>query len=334
MLPGVKLTTGFSHTVFERYLRDWREDSVRRAESGDVAASVCLQATVIDIVLDGHAQQDWISVMDDHLTSDGRPIAYSQAYGNRLHKFAGQHLQPTLHAIHTRWWIEQVAQPNGADHEKFAKLALAKQQPDGLVYDADVSATILQHRMQIELCASMAMAIEIIDAADLLTDSLRAQFAASISDPSLVPPRGFMTTEQFRLAALRHLGHEELFPVGIAHHLRGCAENLDVGWCDFAVAAKTDTYMGSPKRISRDAPVHSPLVACHVRRLISKIDCAHGQETARERLAKYARHLNQNPLDIPAFAMRDNTLPFGADITPLEAVGASWLISLLHGELR
>ncbi len=330
-LPGVKLKTGFSHTVFERYLKDWREDSVRRSESGDVAASVCLQATVIDIVLDGSAQQDWISVMDDHLTDNGRPVAYSRAYGDRLHKFARQHLQPTLHAIHTRWWIEQVAQPNGADHEEFARLVLAKRQPSGLVYDADVSATILRHRTQAELCASMVMAVEIIGAADLLTDSLREQFAASIADPSLVPPRGSMTTEQLRLAALRRLGHEELFPVGIARHLSGCAEGLDVGWCDFAVAAKTDTHMGSPKRTSRDTPVHSPLVACHVGELIGKIDCAHEQESARKRLTEYARHLSQNPLDIPAFAMRDSALPFGAGITPLETVGASWLISLLGG---
>ena len=47
------------------------------------------------------------------------------------------------------------------------------------------------------------------------------------------------------------------------------------------------------------------------------------------RLTIYARSLADNPLDIPAFQMRDVPIPFGADLTPIEAICASRLIANL-----
>lgn len=327
MLPAVVIESGFSHPAFERYLREWRENAIAAADDGVVAASVCHQAVLIDLVLEGQIGHDWLSVMDDLLVCAGRPVAYSADYGKRLHKFEAQYLQSTVHSIHTRWWIETLSKPTGVDHGHFAAMILAKKRDDGLIYDADVSETILRHRMKAELSMSAAMGVEILSEAGLLTDALRAELATSLCDPRKVPPLGYMTSEQFRLAALRILGHEEQFPVGIGEHIEACEDGLEYGWGDFSMASKVDAYMGTAKRTARDKPIHSPLVACHVAVLSAKVNDAGKRAAIMDRLTAYARCLEENPRDIPAFQMRDVPIPFGADLTPIEAVCASWLIA-------
>jgi hypothetical protein len=209
ILPGVILEAGFSHPLFEGYLREWREKAIVDADTGRAAASVCQQATLIDLVLDGRPTHDWLSVMEDLLTDGDRPLAYSVGYGDRLYKFTGQFLQSTIHSTHTRWWVETLSKPDAVDHGKFADLILTKKGPDGLLYDADVSPTILRHRMKAEISMSAAMGAEILSVAGSLTDALRTELATSLCDPRKVPPLGYMTSEQFRLAALRILGREE-----------------------------------------------------------------------------------------------------------------------------
>ena len=139
-----------------------------------------------------------------------------------------------------------------------------------------------------------------------------------------------MTSEQFRLAALCTLGHEEQFPTGIGEHIEACEVGLEHGWGDFSMASKVDSYMGTGKRTSRDKPIHSPLVACHVAVLSAKVDDPAKRAAIMNRLTIYARSLAENPLDIPAFQMRDVPIPFGTDLTPIEAVCASRLIANLH----
>jgi len=333
ILPGVVLEAGFAHPAYERYLRAWREQAIVDADAGRVAASVCHQAILIDLVLDGRPTHDWLSVMEDLLTDEaGRPLAYSVGYGDRLYKFAGQFLQSTVHSIHTRWWVEKISKPETADHGRFADLILAKKGPDGLIIDADVSPTILRHRMKAELSMSAAMGAEILSEARRLTDALCFELATSLCDPRKVPPLGYMTSEQLRLAALRVLGHEEQFPVGIGEHIVACEVGLTHGWGDFSIASKVDAYMGTAKRTSRDKPIHSPLVACHVGVLSAKVDDPAKRAAIIDRLAIYSRSLADNPFDIPAFQMRDVPIPFGADLTPIEAVCASQLIANLRIE--
>ena len=60
ILPGVVLGAGFSHPAYERYLRAWREQAIVDADDGRAAASVCHQATLIDLVLDGRPTHDWL----------------------------------------------------------------------------------------------------------------------------------------------------------------------------------------------------------------------------------------------------------------------------------
>lgn len=331
ILPGITLEQGFLHPAFEQYLKEWREDAVQRADAGDIAASVCHQAALIDLVLFGKVRHAWHEIMDAFLKANDKPIAYSEAFGRRLHKFGGQYQQTTIHAIHTRWWIECLVAPTTVDHAAYAGMILTKRQADGLIYDADVSGTILRHRMKAELTLSMAMAAEILQAAGLLTGTLPIELASNIVDPRKCPTLGYMSSEYFRLHALKTLGHVNQFPAGLGDHIVACSDGLEVGWGDFAMKSKVDAYMGTAKRTQRDKPIHSPLITCYIAALVGIVPDADIQAKTYARLADYARHMSRHPLDIPAYQMRDVPIPFGADRTPIEAICASHLISRCQG---
>jgi hypothetical protein len=319
-LPGIHLQQGLVYPTYEQYLKDWREEAIQRADIGDVASSVCYQATLIDLVLYGKLRHDWLCIMNEFLIHNDAPLAYSEAFGQRLHKFGDQYFQSTIHSIHTRWWIECLN--NGV-----ANLVLAKKQSDGLIYDRDVSQTVLRHRMKSELTMSMMMAAEILIAANKLTKNNSVELATNIACPIKCPALGYMSMEYFRLKALQILGHEALFPVGIDDHINACAEDMSVGWCDFAMKSKVDAYMGTAKRTQRDTPIHSPLIACHISYLLDKVENATKKQAIAQRLAAYSCYLKGNPLDIPAFQMRDVPIRFGADKTPIEVICASFLIN-------
>jgi hypothetical protein len=326
LLPSVDLKSGFSHLAFDRYLREWYEQAITNADNGLVAASICLQAVLIDIILEGRIRHDWISIMEELLTDGERPVAYSKGYSQQLYKFEAQYLQSTIHSIHTRWWIEKLLNKEKVNHEKYAKLILDKKSSDGLIYDSDVSNTILRHRMKTELSMSAAMSVEILFEAGKLTDPLRDELSTSLCDPPKITPLISITSEQFRLAALKILSCEEQLPAGIGKLIDSCAEGLQYGWNDFPVVSKVDTYMGTAKRTAYDKPIHSPLIACHVVSLADTLEKHDNRSAIIDRLNAYAIKLAKNPLDIPAFQMRDIQIPFGADLTPIEAICASWLI--------
>ena len=161
LLPGVTLALGLDHPAYRQYLSEWREEAASEADNGVTAASICLQAAWIDLVLEGKLCHDWLSVMEDLLADANRPIAYSLEYSKRLHKFEAQYLQSTVHAIHARWWIGTLTKPGSVDHGLFGGMILAKKSPDGLIYDGDISKTILRHRMKAELSMSALMGAQI-----------------------------------------------------------------------------------------------------------------------------------------------------------------------------
>lgn len=327
LLPDVPLDTSSCLPPYVEYLKTWREHVVSRADDGEVASSGCLQAAIIDLVLAGEIKHDWLGVMDEHLTDDGKPLAYSEKYGARLYGFNSQYRQTTIHAIHARWWLETVLSPKEVDHARFAEMVLAKQQTDGLIYDADVSETVLRHRMKSELTLSAAMAVEILRNADALDDKGALALATNLADPKKCPPLGYMGMEYFRLQALQQLRHESLFPDSIEEAIAACEVGLPVGWCDFSIVSKVDAYMGTAKRTSRDKPIHAPLTALHVRALMERVSDGEKKTKIHDRLIAYATHLQKEPTDVPAFQMRDVPIPFGADKTPLELVSASNLIA-------
>src|ERR1039458_4607291 len=195
LIKDIQLCFGFIDPAYLDYLKGWREEAIQRADVGDVAASVCQQATLIDLVLFGKLRHDWIGVMDKYLMLNGVPKAYSEEYAKRLHKFTNQAEQSTIHAIHTRWWIECVSGLK-VDHSHYADLILKKKQSDGLFYDRDVSETILRHRMKAELTLSMAMAIEILGAANKLTPALCIELATNITATAKCPALGYMSIDR------------------------------------------------------------------------------------------------------------------------------------------
>jgi hypothetical protein len=83
--------------------------------------------------------------------------------------------------------------------------------------------------------------------------------------------------------------------------------------------------MGTAKRVARDKPIHSPLIACHVTTLTDAVPAGAEKDAIAQRLAAYRAHLRANPMDIPAFQMRDVPIPFGADKTPIEVICAGSL---------
>jgi len=328
LIPGVDVRTVRLHPIHHAFAKKWRESAIVKADSGDVAASVCLQSSIIELATEGRLIHDWLGVMDEYLSVGGSPIAYSLTFANRLYHFDGQYLQSTIAAIHTRWWIECAA--NGystVDHHRFANLVLRKLDPaSGLIFDRDVSETTLRHRMKTELTLSMALSAEILRAAAALPPPLSDTLAASIADPKKCPPTQYMSTEYFRLSALTTLGFPQLFPAGIQGAIDACGTDLAVGYCDFPMTSKVDAYMGTAKRTARDRPIHSPLTAHHVTALVPQVADDLARKKILDCLRDYAIHLRANPEDVPAFQMRDIPAQFGDGMTPIEAVCASHLI--------
>ena len=85
--------------------------------------------------------------------------------------------------------------------------------------------------------------------------------------------------------------------------------------------------MGTAHRTRRDHPINSPIIGCQVGKLISAVPDVDKAAALTQRMDAYSRHLSSNPLDIPAFQMRDVPIPFGSDRTPIETICASELIT-------
>jgi hypothetical protein len=325
-LPGIALRPMRLIASHQGYLDEWYRELLRDAEDQNVAASGCLQGAFIELLLHGRLTFDWVGVAEAYLSGeDGTPLAYSARYGERLYGFGNQVVQSTIQAIHTRWWLESAHNAAAVDHEKYASLLLTRKLRDGLIYDHDVSETILRHRMKTEITASLAYAVEILLAAGRLTEALRTEFVASLVDHRKCPPSGYMSAEYFRWRVLQMLDATPHFPIGIAETIEACAVGLNVGYGDFSMADKRDAYMGTAKRVARDKPIHSPLIACHVTGLVDAVPNAAEKAPIEARLGAYRAHLRANPMDIPAFQMRDVPIPFGTDKTPIEVICAAWL---------
>lgn len=324
----IEIEKGGCLPVYQQYLKEWRENVVTMADQEKVSASNCHQAVLIELVLEGRVTHDWLGIMNELLMENGVPTAYSFEYSKQLHKFNAQYKQSSIHAIYTKWWLENLVNKS-VDHSFYAALISAKKQSDGLFYDKDISETILRHRMKTELTLSAAMSIEILQAAGQFNETAALELATDLTATQKCPPLGYLSMEYFRLKSLELLNKSNLFPVGIEQHVSNASEGLSVGWCDFAMKSKVDAYMGTAKRTQRDKPIHSPLIACYVAKLAPVMESVEAQNEIVDRLNKYAAHLESNPNDLPAFQMRDIPINFGTDKTPIEVICASSLIGSL-----
>jgi len=317
-LPDVDLTNLCLHQNHRDWLVHWLEEADPHILDGDVSTSMCLQTAIIEIVVHGDLQRDWIEVFEDFLTdNDGIPLAYSEEFGKRLHKFDDQWRQHPVYASHARWWIENLMDGSTgiiADHLR------DMMQDNGWVYNTAVSPTQLKTRMKSEFTMSLAMSLDILKAEEINLD----RFVATLST---YPSTDYLSSEYFRSYGLSILDKSHLAPAPVADIISNC--EVDKGYCDFNVDDKKDDYMGTDKRTERDDAVQSPIATLHAR-FLAKHHGSDLRETVKVKAREFGNHLAKEPMDIPAFQIRDLPHPFGTSLSPLEVIGGSFLISLAN----
>lgn len=316
---GIDLSQLMIASQYSTWLNTWLQGVVNDVEKGEIASSICLQGILTEFLTQGTLQIDWMGILEEYLQSeDGHPMAYSKQFGKRLYKYDNQWLQSPIHAIHTRWWIEKSVNKD-VDHEFFSDLIESHIQRSGWIYNISVSPTNFRTRMKSEYMMSMAMGIEILKKAHQLS-KYKDRFSANLSDHPLTD---YVSSEFFRCISLELLEYPELIPVGLDKVLHAC--QAGEGYCDFSISSKIDDYMGVAKRTSRDQAKHSPVSSIHAQYLSQKAGIS---EEVYQKLLGFKTYLQQYPFDIPAFNMRDITEPFGTDITPLELIAASYILTL------
>ena len=85
--------------------------------------------------------------------------------------------------------------------------------------------------------------------------------------------------------------------------------------------------MGTAKRTARDQALESPISTLHTLYLAKSLS-SELEENVIAVAKDYGRSLHDNPLDIPAFRMRDLEALFGPGVTPLELMAASSLVNI------
>lgn len=315
-LPGILIEEIELLPQHHDWLTSWLQEIEEEVEHESVSASMCLQAAISELVIYGELKTDWLGVFDACLTKDYTPIAYSQRYGQRLYKFNAW-LQAPVHAIHDRWWVQRLQ--NAESQIDFLRLIEERIQPSGWIYDPNVSPTGPRTRMKSELTMSMAMGVEILSSLGQIGAHI-SKFETTLASE---PMTSYLSAEYFRLATLEALSATSQSPVDLDRMLEKCQTGK--GYVDFDVSSKRDPYMGAPHRSWRDLPVHSPISAIHAE-YIAYFCAQDVRSSVSERVQHFGAHIRENPLDIPAFHIRDFDISFGTGASPLEVITASWIV--------
>ena len=320
-LPLTDLTSVTLQGKHHTWLTNWETEVWEGIENGDTAISECLLGALNEILQKRKIESDWPGILEGYLTdSDGSPLAYSEPYGGRLFKY-NQWKQTTVFAIHAHWWIRNLADPSSIDHTFYAQMIIDRIQSSGWVYDPGVSCTGTSTRMKSEMTMSLCMAAEILSAASNLGE-YKDRFQSALVSLS---PTNFVSAEYFRLAALEQLESTHLMTTNIDELIT--ASRVGKGYCDFSLSAKVDDYMGTAKRTARDQALESPISTLHTLYLAKSLS-SELEENVIAVAKDYGRSLHDNPLDIPAFRMRDLEALFGPGVTPLELMAASSLVNI------
>lgn len=319
LIANIDIKTLSLPPEYQEWLREWLQIQDEHIENGDTSSSICFSAIISELLLFREIQRDWEGIFLSHLTDvSGKPLAYSEYFGMRLYKFAGQWQQTPIHAIYTRYWLDALLGIISETIDNYADLIEEYIQPNGWIYNPQVSVTQIRTRMKSELYMSMAQGVEILNFAERI-ENHRESFIATLAD---APITGYISAEYFRSLALEMLGAVSQMPVGLVKTIKDC--KAGEGYCDFAVKNKVDDYMGTAKRTSRDFALHSPLSSTQVQSL-SKYVSDTEQKDIHTVIQQFGQHLTKEPFDIPAFTIRDIPIPFGTDISPIEIVCAAWI---------
>ncbi len=298
---------------YRAWLIDWLAQVESDIDKDDISSSLCLQGMITELVLFNEFRFDWLAIFEDFLTDEMEaPLAYSKKYGLRLCQF-NQWYQTPIHAIHTRFWIHKLLKLSVDD---LAHRIIKLIQPNGWIYNPQVSNTQLRTRMKSEYLMSFAMGIDILKYADLL-EHYTDEFEATLSNQ---PMTVYLSAEYFRLKALEMLSSTKLAPSNLKNVLMIC--EAGEGYCDFSLSKKVDDYMGTAKRTNRDRVLHSPLITVYAKH-IGTYCPAESKNRMLKRFDDFGHHLLNNPFNIEAFKMRDIQVPFGIDISPLELISAA-----------
>lgn len=305
--------------IYKDWLERWYYKLEEDISSGDVAISDCYQGIISEALLYGKIKTDWIGILEEYLTSDQMPLAYSEAYGKRLYKFDNQWKQSPIHAIYAHWWIRGFLNDQDIIRNKFSEIITSLIQSNGWIYNPEVSNTQIRTRMKAELLMSFSMGTEILKHHNRL-DEHKERLLATINNFSYT---GYISAEYFRIKAYETLDFQFNPITQYDEIIDECVSNK--GYCDFSIHSKVDDYMGTAKRIQRDKPIDSPLISVYVKYISNSLSDSSVQKVSHK-LFEYGKYLNENPMNIPAFRMRDLDFPFGTDITPLEVISANNLI--------
>ncbi|MYD60471.1 MAG: hypothetical protein F4W91_05470 [Gemmatimonadetes bacterium] len=321
IIPDVDVSTLTLVPQHEHWLKDWLLDIETEISNDSVSSAWCIQGILAEIVLYGYVQTDWKGIIKELLKDEeGKPLAYSARYGEKLHNFSDQWKQTPIHAIYTHWWIDRYNGSDAYNINSYRDLITRCIQPSGWIYNPNVSPTDPRTRMKAELMLSISMGVEILSAQGL-EQTQKSLFEAILSSTTLT---GYLSAECFRMRTLQMLSATSLAPYTLGEIIDLC--KAEEGYCDFSVDSKVDDYMGTAKRTSRDKPIHSAISALHARQ-IAKYCALETQQAVQSRLSNFAGYLSAYPLDIPAFRMRDIEVPFGTDLSPFEIFAASHIIS-------
>jgi hypothetical protein len=315
----IDLTTLNVSQVHEKWLNERLENLQIAIEKGEVAASECLQGALIEVILKKQSKIDWLGVFNEYLLSEeGLPMAYSLAYGKKLHKFEAQFEQITVQSIHTYWFINKLLNPDYKD-EKLIRALSEFWQPSGWFYNPQVSITTERYRMRVELFMSLAMAVEILLDAEN-NEAFKDKVEAHIHTE---PVTNYLSAEYFRTETLLRIQKPAYIKsVEDKLHKLLLSCQLDGGFSDFDVKSKVDDYMGTAKRVGRDVALLSAISTLHAKSLS---DIIGDSNIANNSVGAFVKMQQANPLVFGAFKMRDLEPEFGPSITTHEIIAASIL---------
>jgi len=320
LLPEIDFSQLQLKPYYEQWLSDWLNKIESDLESGVVSTSLCLQGMLAEILLYRKYKTDWAGILQSYLVGESNePLAYSEEYGKKLYKF-NHWKQTAIHAIHMHWWAKRNLGASDRDLATYGNIVRKFIQPSGWIYNPQVSSTGVRTRIRSELMMSVAMGIEILSCEDSLRD-YKVLFEGLLTS---VPITGYLSAEYFRMRALGYLNSDHLAPVGIPEVIDMC--QAGGGYCDFSLQSKVDDYMGTAKRVGRDQALHSAILSLYAGYLAMK-SSGEVHKNVINRLREFANHLRSQPFDIQAFRMRDIEVPFGIDLSPLEIMAASYLVS-------
>jgi len=314
-LPCVTIESKQLNELYKDWINNWLAEIHDGIEKHEISSSTCLAGVISEIWINGRLKTDWIGIMKEFLEDDGLPLAYSEDYSKKLFHFNQQWKQSPIHAIFARWWIERIAK---VDERDWAETIKSYIQPNGWIYNPKVSVTNVRTRKRTELFMSMHMGCQILKPSEFNGISKDRLIAAINS----IPSTKYVSAEYFRYQALRLLDAIDQMATNIAEILTKC--QTEPGFSDFSIEDKTDDYMGSKKRVTRDKAVFSPMST------LFALYLAHNFNIPKQLIANWRKkvqhHLTIDPLDIPALQMRDLTPNFGDGTTIFEVLAASVLL--------